>query len=297
MTNYEIIKVDKPNWNYKTFKRNYPGSYFRTKIFNDHIIPLCKKHNIDYLLHFDSDEFLYLNKFKNIQEMLNYYQPFDELNINWLIFYDNCLKENKTNSLIKSSNQSANNLCGLVKCINKVDSIITGKDSHNVEFKKNSIMKNIFNKILPDIRKTSRQTVRLNNMGFILNETPIFIAHYVYKDINYYVEKKLITYDGNFNIIFSKKKFRKTNNLEGRREKIILLDYHKNHKNDLIDYIYFLRKKDEINIAKLENKHKLFKMYKKFYLNYYKIYGIDFTNNLNIKKFVKNNLLINFLYN
>ena len=78
MTNYVIVKGDKPNWDYETLKRNVVGSYVRTKVFDDYIIPICKKHNIDYLLQFDSDEFLYLNIFKNIQEMLHYYQPFDE---------------------------------------------------------------------------------------------------------------------------------------------------------------------------------------------------------------------------
>ena len=125
ITNYVIIKKDKPNWDYKTLKRNVIRSYSRTTIFDDHIITLCKEHNIDYLLQFDSDEFLYLNKFKTIQEMLNHYQPFDELNINWLVFSDNCLKKNETNSLIKSSNKSGRYLNIYTKSITKVSSIIT----------------------------------------------------------------------------------------------------------------------------------------------------------------------------
>ena len=224
------------------------------------------------------------------------------LNINWLIFHDKCLKENKTNSLIKSSNKSSNNLAGLVKCINKVDSIITGKDSHNVILKKNAVMKNIFNEILPNTER-NRQNVGLKNMSFILNDTPqfnktpIFIAHYVYKDITNYVEKKLITYEGNFNSIFSKWNFTDPDNLEIRKEKQALIKYHTEHKNDLIDYIYSLRNKDETNIKKLENKHKLFEMNKKSYLNYYSIYGINCTNNFDKYAFIDNDLLINFLYN
>ena len=43
ISNYEIIKHIEPNWNEKTLERNTKGSYLRTKIYNEHIIPICKK--------------------------------------------------------------------------------------------------------------------------------------------------------------------------------------------------------------------------------------------------------------
>jgi len=294
MTNYVIVKGDKPNWDYKTLKRNVEGSYSRTKVFDNHIIPICKKHNIDYLLHFDSDEFLYLNKFKNIQEMLHHYQPFDELNINWLIFSDMCLKENKTNSLIKSSNKSGKYLNHYTKSIIKVSSIITGRNAHNCLIKENSVIKNILNKIISSLENNC-----VVNIGkFSYKKAPIFIAHYVYKDITNYVEKKLIKIDGNFTGIFSKWYFSDPDNVEIRKEKQDLIKYHTEHKNDLIDYIYSLRTKDEINIKKLENKHKVFKKNKEYYKRYYTFYGHDFENKLPNGEdyYIKNRLLINFLY-
>lgn len=292
--NYKIIKAKKPNWNYKTLKRNVIGSYARTKIFDDYIIPICKKYNIDYLLHFDSDEFLYLNKFKNMQQMLNHYQPFDELNINWLIFYDKCLKENKTNSLIKSSNKSGKYLNFYTKSIIKVNSIITGRNAHNCIIKKNSIIKNIFNKIIPSIKNNC--SFNLGNFSY--KKAPIFIAHYIYKDITNYVEKKLITIDGNFNSIFKKWYNSDPNDIKIIEEKQFLIKYQKKHKNDLIDYIYYLRKNDEINIKRLENKHKVFLENKENYKRYYTFYGHDFENKLPNGEdyYIKNELLINFFY-
>ena len=136
LKNYEIIIHDKPNWDYDKMRRNFKGSYTRTKVFDDHILSICKKHNIDYLMHFDADEFLYLNKFENIQEMVNHYKPFDELNINWLIFYDECKKEIKNNSLIKSSSTSGKYLNFYTKSITKIDSILSGWHSHNTRLKK-----------------------------------------------------------------------------------------------------------------------------------------------------------------
>ena len=65
---------------------------------------------------------------------------FYELNINWLIFNDNCLKENKTNSLIKSSNKSGKYLNVYTKSITKVSSIITGRNAHNCTIKEKSVI-------------------------------------------------------------------------------------------------------------------------------------------------------------
>ena len=291
VNNYEIIKIDKPFWDYNTFKPTYKGIYCTTEIFDDHIIPLCKKHNIDYLLVFDSDEFLYLNNFKNIQEMLNHYQPFDELNIHWLIFSDNCLKENKTDSFIKSSNQSGKYINYYTKSITKVNSIITGKNAHNLTIKTHSIIKNMFNEIIPSIE---------NNCSINLNEpisykkAPMFIAHYVYKDITTYVEKKIIIGDLNFNGIFNKWYDSDPNDNKIIEEKIKLGNYHKEHKNDLIDYIYSLRINDEINIKNIEEKHQVFKENKQYYKGYYSIYKQNFLNN---NECTTNNLLIDFLYN
>lgn len=293
MNNYEIIKKDKPYWDPITLTLKEVGFYMNKKIFDDHIIPLCKKHNIDYLLHFDSDEFLYLNKFKNIQEMLNHYQPFDELNINWLIFSDMCLKENKTNSLIKSSNESGKYLNGYTKSITKVSSIITGRNAHNCLIKKNSVIKNILNEIIPTVEYCS---VNLGN--FLYKEAPIFIAHYIFKDITNYVEKKLCADGGNFNSIFNNKYNSDPNNQRILKKKQDLIKYHITHKNDLIDYIYSLRKKKEININKLENKHKVFQKNKENYKRYYTFYGHDFENKLPNGEgyYIKNKLLINFFY-
>ena len=226
--------------------------------------------------------------------MLHHYQPFDELNINWLIFYDKCLKENKTNSLIKSSNKSGKYLNGYTKSITKVSSIISGRNAHNCLIRENSVIKNILNEIIPSLEDCC--SVNLDN--FLYKEAPIFIAHYVFKDIINYVEKKLCADGGNFNSIFDKWYNSDPNDQKIIKEKQDLIKYHITHKNDLIDYIYYLRTKDEINIKKLENKHKVFKKNKEYYKRYYTFYGHDFENKLSNGEdyYIKNRLLINFFY-
>ena len=88
--------------NYYIYKHNNPIlekeklnniSYARTDFIKEKLINICNKNNIDYLMMFDADEFLYLNKFNNLQQMIKYYEPLDILHINWLIFHKNIKKK------------------------------------------------------------------------------------------------------------------------------------------------------------------------------------------------------------
>ena len=128
--------------------------------------------------------------------MINYYQPFDNLNINWLIFTDNNLINIDNNSLIKSNPISNEILNYYTKSLTKVNSIITGLNAHNLILKEKSINKNINNELCQNIMN---QKINLK-----YNESPVFLAHYVYKCISSAVNKKFIHSDGNFDSIFKK---------------------------------------------------------------------------------------------
>ena len=280
------------------------------------IVPTCLEHNIDYLLHVDTDEFLFLNKFKTLNDMVEYYQPFDELNINWLIMSDDCVKRNKTDSLIKSSNISGKYLCFYTKSLTKVSSILWGRTSHNHTLKKNieqsEILKSYHlpqefyisanNKFLINgsddkpIRKNilnefTYSTEHKSDSGFLISEcgeprgttinfqnAPVYLAHYLYKDIFLYVDRKLCLDDGNFSSLFAKWKYLDPlkKNEKVAKEKQELKEYHIQHKEDLIDYICAMRKNDIGNITKLENKHPIFKTHKEGYKTYYTSFGHTF---------------------
>jgi hypothetical protein len=269
------------------------GDWERVNIINEHILPICKKYNIDYLINIDADEFLYLNHFENIQQMMNFYQPFDELNINWLIFSDNNQKEANPDSLIKYSNMSGKYLCFYTKSITKVSSIITGLNAHNMRIYDNSIIKNIFNKIISSLGKRCGTDMKNRNY----NDAPIFMAHYVYKGISQYVEKKLCTNGGNLNSIFSNKWVNlKPCDISSQQKK--LFDYHKEHKNDLIEYIYSLKTTNNELINELENKHPFFEENKKYYKRYYTWNGHDLYNKMpnGENYYTINNKLLEYFY-
>lgn len=274
--NYEIFTHEKENINYEKLDRNYKGSYYRTDAVQEKIVPLCKKHNIDYLMIFDSDEFLYLNKFNNLQEMVKYYQPFDAINVNWLLFHTN-IKENKSDSLIKTFVKSNNNLLLFSKQIVKISLVKTGSDAHKIIFNKKPISKNIFNiKIKYNLSPTSR----ISNRDYTI--APLYLAHYVFKDIKTFVENKLIRYDQNFKYIYGKKI-----NYEQKKQ---IINFNIKNKNLIIDYIYDLINNNRNNINNINNIIPEINKYKDNYLKYYTLYK-----NSNI--YNENNDILNYMYN
>ena len=105
-------------------RRFLHGIYNSAELWDNEIIPLLHKNLIDYVLYVDADEFLYLGKLKNMNELINYYIPFDSLKINVLHFGSNNLIENNTDSIIIQFNKSALNLSPYVKCLTKVTFVI-----------------------------------------------------------------------------------------------------------------------------------------------------------------------------
>ena len=162
------------------------------------IIPTLIEKNIDYLLYVDLDEFLYINDFKNIHELITHYLPFDVLKINWLYFgSNNLIKNDGTNNIIDMFTKSHPLLCnstGALKSITKVSSI--------------SIDDNIFQygphtlPIIPNtIVKDTENTIQVSYGIDLHHTTPplcdndysnkIYIAHYACQDLTTFVKRKL----------------------------------------------------------------------------------------------------------
>jgi hypothetical protein len=152
-------------------------------------LEILKKKNIDYILIVDADEFLVLNKFKNLNEVIEYYSPFDLLKINWLIFSSKNLKYNKTNSLIKTFNYSYLYLNHHVKSLVKLSSIDEKNLHINPHFvilkkNKNNIIKNILN------NDSELGPFEENLTKFKYNEVNLYLAHIYYQDFETFMYRR-----------------------------------------------------------------------------------------------------------
>jgi hypothetical protein len=181
--NYSVLYTGKRNFFY--------GVYNTKEHWYNEIIPLLIKNNIDYVLHVDADEFLFLGKHKNISEMIESYQPFDSLRINWLVFGSNNIIRNKTDSIIRQFDKSSSQLSNYIKCLTKVKSICSDHNSwfpspHVLSINNNCIKKNIFNEIVNN-NNANTQDLSIKESS----KAPIYIAHYMCQDITTFIDRKV----------------------------------------------------------------------------------------------------------
>ena len=151
--------------------------------------------NIDYLIHIDTDEYITLQKFNNIHELINHYKPFDQLYLNWVFFggsniYKVIYNDNTKNkdlfqlepilhiNKLSDDRISSND----IKSIVNLKTCISARNPHyfNKFTVSNPIVKDIFNNIQP-----LSSTIQLKGPdGNIwkndsLNELPCYLSHFI----------------------------------------------------------------------------------------------------------------------
>ena len=219
LTMFSILK----NTYYTNIKDVYSGKHWATLI-----VPILKEKNIDYLFHIDADEILYMKDFTNIHDLINYYQPFDRLHIDWVIFGD-FLKNNTSSRVVDTFTRSEeylrsckNGIQG--KSICKVSSLdINDNDNHIcphvIKLKTSSIQKNYKNTVF-DIQSDDKiKTI----------EAPIYLAHYSHQDIENYITRKICS-DLHLEVYYNK-----FVSNEVRKD---LLTNLKKYKNDIIECVF-----------------------------------------------------------
>ena len=170
------------------------GNFVITTFYEHLKIPI--KENMDYCLRIDLDEYLYLSDFKNIHEVIDYYSPFDQLNIYWKLFSGNFLKTNKTKSCIEVFTKSENDVRPCPKSLAKV-SYINGLNNPHVFTPypgKTFINKDTFNNIyIPGPNGMPPSSLNDKLYKHDLKKKTIYIAHYRVRDIEEYLNRRYIS--------------------------------------------------------------------------------------------------------
>ena len=177
---YKIIQIEKTIIDKFTNSIDYLND---NGIFISSILPELKKH-MDYCLYVDMDEYLVIKKYKNINEVIDYYQPFDQLKINWLFFGNNDIKICQDLSNLKPLfTKSALKLNRHVKSIVNLNKI---QNLYNPHFftTKNGITKNILNKL------TDESPFEENICNYCFKEIDLYIAHYITQDTYSFIRRR-----------------------------------------------------------------------------------------------------------
>ena len=148
-------------------------------------VKIAKQLNIDWLLYLDADEFLILNSFQNIKQMLSIFKNSDSLAINWLMFGTNNHKKDPTGTIIENYTKSELLLNKHVKSFVRPSQVTNITNPH------------FFHIINPLLRVSIQQNIMdLNHPEFNqclieYAKTPAYIAHYIYQSEETYINRKL----------------------------------------------------------------------------------------------------------
>ena len=196
---YTIFRNNDTNNLYSDLTQRYiVHKCYHPTTWKNLIIPKLIEKKMDYVLYVDLDEFLHINKFKNIQELVTDYLPFDVLKINWLFFgSNNLLKNDGINNIVDLFTKSNNILCGdsgALKSMTKVSSIsmdncVFQYGPHTLPIIKNAVVKDI------------EKNIQLSYGNNLNHSTPplidntysnkIYLAHYSCQDVTSFVKRKL----------------------------------------------------------------------------------------------------------
>ena len=148
---------------------------------------------MDYVFYIDMDEYLFMNNYKNIKNLIKSYENFDVLFIRMVFFGNNNHIECDTSNLLKNFTRSSRKLHFQGKSLAKVKSIKGIKNAHwfllNKPKNDNVIINQSNEKILEWPGKTK--------LDIKFKENNIYLAHYAIQDIKTFLNRRLYNIDRN----------------------------------------------------------------------------------------------------
>jgi hypothetical protein len=139
----------------------------------------------DWMLYLDADEFLILNEFQSVSEMLKNYLFADSIAINWVMFGTNYHKKEPQNGLIiENYTKSDLNLDKHVKTFVRPSQVTNAITPHYFVISNPARMISI-NMRPMQISKS------FNEWNIEYNKCPVFIAHYVFQSEESYINRKI----------------------------------------------------------------------------------------------------------
>lgn len=139
----------------------------------------------DWMLYLDADEYLVLNTFQHVKQMLKYYLIVDSVAINWLMFgTNNHKKEPKEGLIIENYTKSDAFIDKHVKTFVRPSQVVDAVTPHYFVIVDPSKMISLNCKPMQNSRS-------FNEWPIDFNKCPAFIAHYVYQSEESYINRKI----------------------------------------------------------------------------------------------------------
>lgn len=139
----------------------------------------------DWMLYLDADEFLILNQFQNVKQLLTRYLFADSIAINWLLFGTNNHKKEPTDGLIvENYTKSDLKLDKHVKTFVRPTQVVNAVTPHYFVIYEPRRMFSLNMKPMCDSKSFNEWDVKYNTCS-------AFIAHYVFQSEESYINRKI----------------------------------------------------------------------------------------------------------
>ena len=149
-------------------------------------VQIAKFYKADWLLYLDADEFLILNEFNGVKQMLNEYNHAHSLAINWIIFGTNYLKKEPDGLILENYTKSELKLDHHIKSFVRPYEVINADNPHFYHIRNKNKMYNIQNQIM-----NPNSPYFFNEFSVPYYNSPAYISHYIYQSEQTYIERKL----------------------------------------------------------------------------------------------------------
>ena len=146
---------------------------------------IARNSRADWMLYLDADEFLILNSFQNVKEMLQVFSFADSLSINWLMFGTNNHKQEPRGLLLENYTKSDLILNQHVKSFVRPNQTIGVKNPHYYLISNPFRMISINNKVMTE-------PYSFNQTNLVeYYKSHAYIAHYIYQSEESYINRKI----------------------------------------------------------------------------------------------------------
>jgi hypothetical protein len=146
---------------------------------------ISKMYKADWFIYLDADEFIILNDFKGVKEMLQKYHYAHSLSLNWLMFGTNHHIPEPEGLIFDNYTKSENKLDKHVKTFVRPNEVLRSVNPHYYSMKNSNKLVNLNHQLM------NQHTLAFNPTNSNYFEVPAYIAHYIYQSEETYINRKI----------------------------------------------------------------------------------------------------------
>jgi hypothetical protein len=162
-------------------------SYLNNSVKNtlmDKAVDIANYLKMDWMIYLDADEFIILNKYKDIKKLLSVYNHADSLGVNWLFFGSNYLKNDPDNLIIENYTRSDLFLNDHLKSFVRPSKVVRAGNPHFYYIKDPARYFGINNVNL-------KHKYHSNDYPIEFYKSPMYIAHYFNQSEETFIKRKI----------------------------------------------------------------------------------------------------------